>query len=133
MTTKKRFAVVGSRSFCDKDTFNRVMDDIIAKERVPETIVSGGAVGADTMAYEWAQERNIQTLIFKPRYKDYPRNVRHWMPAKDRNTSIVENSDLVIAFWDMVSNGTKDTIEKSVEKCLKVYVYNLIENECHIL
>jgi uncharacterized phage-like protein YoqJ len=51
------------------------------------------------------------------------------MAPKERNTTIVDNSDIVLAFWDMESNGTKDTIDKSVKKGKKVYLYNIKENK----
>lgn len=37
-----------------------------------------------------------------------------------RNTTIIEKADLVIAFWDGVSHGTKDTIDKC--QCMEVTV-----------
>jgi len=133
METNKNFAVVGSRNFIDRDILNKVIVEIISIEGNPKTIVSGGALGADTMAYEWATENNVNTLIFEPKYKDFPKKVRKWMAPKERNTTIVENSDVVIAFWDMKSTGTKDTIDKSVKKGNKVYIYNIVDNNITVI
>jgi hypothetical protein len=133
METNKNIAIVGSRNFLDVDVFVNVLNEIISIEGNPKTIVSGGAVGTDTLAYNWAKENNVDTLIFEPRYKDFPKKVRKWMAPKERNTTIVENSDVVIAFWDMKSTGTKDTIDKSVEKGNKVYIYNTVNNEITVL
>lgn len=129
MKTNKNIAVVGSRNFTDKDIFSRVLAEVISIEGSPKNIVSGGAIGADTLAYEWAIANGVDTLVFEPRYKDFPKKVRRWMAPKERNTTIVENSDIVLAFWDMESTGTKDTIDKSVEKGNKVYLYNIKEDK----
>jgi hypothetical protein len=133
MKTNKNIAVVGSRSFSNVDMFVKAINEIILIEGTPKTIVSGGASGADTLAYNWATENNIGTLIFEPRYSDFPKKTRKWEAPKERNTTIVENSDVVIAFWDMKSTGTKDTIDKSVKKGNKVYIYNIVNNEITVL
>jgi hypothetical protein len=129
MKTNKSIGVVGSRDFVDKTIMNEVLNDVIKIEGTPGKIISGGALGADTLSYEWAVENNIDTLVFEPRYNDFPKNVRRWMAPKERNTTIVENSDIIIAFWNMTSTGTKDTLDKSVERGKKVYLYNTLDNK----
>jgi hypothetical protein len=101
------------------------MSEIIIAEGYPKSIVSGGAKGADSLAYEWAINNGVEVLIFEPKHNDFPKKVRRWMAPKERNTTIVENSDVVLAFWDMKSTGTKDTIDKSVEKGIRVYLYDI--------
>jgi uncharacterized phage-like protein YoqJ len=128
MKTNKNIAVVGTRNFTDKDTFKRIINEVITIEGTPNKIVSGGAIGADTLAFEWAIENNTEILVFKPRYEDFPKEKR-WMAPKERNTTIVDNSDIVLAFWDMESNGTRDTINKSIKKGKKIYLYNIKENK----
>lgn len=124
-----KIAIVGSRNFTDKELFDKVVSDIITREGIPNKVISGGACGADTLAFEWARKNKIEFVVFEPNYKKYPRKERNWMAPKDRNTTIVENSDLVLAFWDMSSTGTKDTIEKSIKNCRKIYIFNLLENK----
>ena len=128
MKTNKNIAVVGTRNFTDKDTFKRIINVVITIEGIPNKIVSGGAIGADTLALEWAIENSTEILVFKPRYEDFPKKKR-WMASKERNTTIVDNSDIVLAFWDMESTGTKDTINKSIKKGKKIYLYNIKENK----
>ena len=128
MKTNKNIAVVGTRNFTDKDTFKRIINEVITIEGTPNKIVSGGAIGADTLAFEWAIENNTEVLVFKPKYEDFPKKKR-WMAPKERNTTIVDNSDIVLAFWDMESNGTRDTINKSIKKGKKIYLYNIKENK----
>jgi uncharacterized phage-like protein YoqJ len=132
MKTNKNIAVVGTRNFTDKNTFKRIINEVITIEGIPNKIVSGGAIGADTLAFEWAIENSTEILVFKPRYEDFPKKKR-WMAPKERNTTIVDNSDIVLAFWDMESTGTKDTINKSIKKGKKIYLYNIKENKVSLI
>ena len=51
------------------------------------------------------------------------------MAPKERNTDIVKNSDILVAFWDMESTGTLDSITKAIDLNKKVYLYNIKENK----
>ena len=128
MTNTKNIAIVGSRSFSNFDLLNEVMFEIIKKEGNFANVVSGGAKGCDTLANEWATSNDVNMIVFLPKYDNFPSN-KKWMAPKERNTLIVENSEIVLAFWDMKSTGTKDTIDKSVERNKKVYLYDITENK----
>lgn len=120
-------ALVGSRNFNDKELFEKVVSEVVLIDGKPNKVISGGAVGADTLAYEWAIENKIEIAIYKPRHEDFPKETRKWMAPKERNTKIVENCDVVLAFWDLSSTGTKDTIEKAINNNRKIYIYNLVD------
>lgn len=95
-----KVAVIGSR--------NLRIDDL-GKYLPPETteIVSGGARGIDTCAREYAAENNIKLTEFLPDYEKYGRGA-----PLVRNDQIIAHSDLVLAFWDGKSRGTKYVIDK---------------------
>lgn len=82
-------------------------------------IVSGGARGVDTIAEQYAKAHGIETLIIRPDYAKYGRSA----PIR-RNDIIVDNADMVLAFWDGSSHGTKYTIDyaKRMGKPVKIYV-----------
>ncbi len=69
-------------------------------------IVSGGARGVDHCAREYALTHGIKFTEFLP---DYPKYGHH-APLL-RNQSIIEYADIVLAFWDGSSHGTKYVIE----------------------
>lgn len=73
-------------------------------------IISGGAKGVDACAREYAISHGIKLTEFLPEYKKYGKSA----PLK-RNISIIESADLVLAFWDGKSNGTRFVIEKCHE------------------
>ncbi len=88
-----RIAVVGSRSI-EKVDLERYITQ--AKE-----IVSGGAVGVDACAAEYAKKMGIKLTEFLPQYERYGRGA----PIV-RNQEIVEYADKVLVFWDGRSKGT---------------------------
>lgn len=101
-----RVGIVGSRIFNDYDKFFIELENII-KDYVVSEIISGGARGADTFAEIYVDNNRINKKVFKP----------DWAIGKHaallRNTTIVENYDIIIAFWDGVSKGTLDSINKA--------------------
>jgi hypothetical protein len=71
------------------------------------------------MAY--AKQNGLKLIVHYPDYKKYGRGG----PLK-RNDLIVKEADLVLAFWDGKSRGTKNTIDKAKKggkKC-RVIVIN---------
>lgn len=97
-----RLAVIGSRTFANM----RLLEAILA-EYVGTAVlfISGGADGADRMGARWARKHGIEPKIFEPDHKRY----RH--PYHHRNRLIAEACDLLVAFWDGRSSGTRYTIE----------------------
>jgi len=99
-------AIIGSRSITNcEEVIEKVLKDIEITE-----IVSGGAIGVDTVAKRYAKKNNIKYKEFLPDYRRY----RNYAPIK-RNDQIVEYSDIVLAIWDGFSKGTKYTIQKALE------------------
>ena len=126
---KYKLGVVGSRSFKEKNAMEEVLNEIIRENGKPEKIVSGAAEGADKIAEYWAEDNNISTIIHEPEYDKYEAYERKYKPQKERNSVIVNDSDMLVAFWDMKSTGTKDTIKKAKKKCIRIYIYNTLENK----
>jgi hypothetical protein len=81
-------------------------------------IVSGGAIGIDTCAREYALAHSIKLTEFLPQYNTYGRSA----PLK-RNITIIEYSDLVLAFWDGKSRGTRFVIDNCKKRGIPVRVF----------
>ena len=94
-----RLAIIGSRTCPPVDIASYL-------PFVPDTIVSGGAKGADTYAKEYALKNGIPIIEFLPDYKKYGRKA-----PLIRNMQIVDNCDFLLAFWNGTSRGTKFTID----------------------
>ncbi len=95
-----KVAVVGSRGLIVER-----LERFLPKETTE--IISGGARGVDTSAREYALANGLKLTEFLPDYSRYGRSA----PLK-RNITIIENADLVIAFWDGNSHGTRFVIEQ---------------------
>ncbi|MBQ9759958.1 MAG: hypothetical protein IJW16_01265 [Clostridia bacterium] len=93
-----KIAVIGSRSIVVTDIGKYIADG--------EEIVSGGAVGVDSCAAEYAKENGIKLTEFLPQYERYGRAA----PIV-RNREIVDYADKVIAFWNGSSKGTLSVIK----------------------
>jgi len=57
-------------------------------------------------------------LEFLPDYKLHGKKA-----PLERNTQIVQYSDILYAFWDGRSKGTKDSIDKAKAMGKKVFIY----------
>ena len=84
-------------------------------------IVSGGAKGIDTCAKAYAHSHQIKLTEFLPECGKYGRVA----PLK-RNISIIEYADLVLAFWDGTSHGTKFVIDNCKRREIPVRVFILV-------
>lgn len=104
-----KIAIVGSRKISDAEAVYKIISESIPPECTE--IVSGGAVGVDRLAERYAEEKGIGIKRFLPDYEKYG----HSAPLR-RNIQIVEYADIVYAFWDMESRGTKHTLNKCMEK-----------------
>jgi len=94
-----KLAIIGSRNCPPIDIEKHIKE-------MPDTIISGGAKGADTLARQFANEHNLELIEFIPDYKKYGKNA-----PLVRNKLIVEACDSLLAFWDGKSKGTKATLD----------------------
>ena len=107
-----KVAVIGSRELKVNN-----LEKYLPKE-VTE-IVSGGARGIYTSAREYALKNNIKLKEFLPEYEKYGRSA----PLK-RNIQIIDYADMVLAFWDGKSKGTKFVIDncKRIGKRVRIFI-----------
>ncbi len=106
-----KVAVVGSRGLSVAD-LGRYLPEGTTE------IVSGGARGVDTSAREYAISHGLRLTEFLPEYDKFGRDA----PLK-RNITIIEYADLVLAFWDGQSHGTKFVIDNCKKRNIPVRIY----------
>lgn len=94
-----KVAVVGSRELYIND-----LERYLPEET--EEIVTGGARGVDRSAEVCAGNNGLKLTVIRPDYDQYGRSA----PIR-RNIQIVDYADMVIAFWDGQSRGTKFVID----------------------
>lgn len=108
-----KIAVIGSRNLI----INNLGDYLPIN--VTE-IISGGAKGIDSCAKKYALEKGIKLTEFYPEYQKYGKGA----PLR-RNLKIIDYADIVLAFWDGKSRGTKFVIEQCRKKGKTVRVFLL--------
>lgn len=113
-----RLGVVGGRDFKNYGLMKEKLDHIHSIMEI-ECIVSGGAIGADSLGEQWADENDIEKDIYLPDWKTHGKAA-----GFIRNEDIVKNSHRVIAFWDGVSKGTKNSIDLCKKLNVKCYIVN---------
>lgn len=106
-------AIIGSRGINNKKYIFSILDTYKIS-----MIISGGANGVDLIAEEYATINNIEKIIYKPNYNKYGKSA----PIR-RNDTIIYNSELIIAFWDGCSKGTKYVINKAIKTKKTIIIY----------
>ncbi len=94
-----KLAVIGSRKLVN----------IVIDQHIPagvNEIVSGGAIGVDFLAAEYAKRKALRLTEFLPQYKRYGRAA----PIV-RNKEIVDYADKILVFWDGISKGACSVIK----------------------
>ena len=119
----KYLLIAGSRTFEDRDLFNRVTEEIIDGDERFTVIVEGGAAGADTMAREYAEAHDMKYVEFKPDWKQYGRAA-----GPKRNDKMIqfikERNGTALYFWDEESKGTKQCIDSAKRKGIEISVWS---------
>ena len=96
-----------------------------------DTVIEGGAKGADTIAMEEAARMNFNISHYPAKWEEYKKKFpiqqygMNWKSAgTDRNTQMLDEGrpDLVIAFHTNIekSKGTKNMIKQAKARNIKV-------------
>lgn len=99
-----KVAIVGSRTYRSRGN----VADFVGSLPDATIIVSGGARGVDTWAVEAAGTRLTEV---------YPAEWEKWGNSAGfrRNQTIVGACDELYAFWDGLSKGTLDSIQRAAK------------------
>lgn len=149
MKSKPQYiGITGHRNYKDRSNIRGWMEGIAKKHGKDTTIITGGAIGADIIAAEEALRSGMRSIIILP--MPYPIFTKRWNQEYknrlnavlssskvkiacpkheynvyaylERNAQIVEDSDVVIAFWSgSTSGGTFRTIQKAINQDTTIY------------
>jgi predicted Rossmann fold nucleotide-binding protein DprA/Smf involved in DNA uptake len=110
-----RIGIVGSRHFPELD---RVAEYV---RSLPPTasLVTGSASGVDATATRAARERALPVRVLGASFEE----AADAGSAMERNRRLVSSCDVLVAFWDGSSQGTRRTVERALDAGREVHVF----------
>lgn len=114
----KRVIVAGGRDFGDEARIKRVLDALLDPSELDYVIVSGCAKGADTLGIEYAERRGYSVEEFPADWEQHGKAA-----GPIRNQEMSQVADILVAFWDGKSRGTKDMIERMARAKKEIHLY----------
>lgn len=112
--------IAGTRDFNDYAFLKKNVDYFlqgINPNNEEIEIVSGNARGADKLGERYAKEHNLPVKLFPANWDKYGKQAGYL-----RNQEMANYSDVLIAFWDEKSKGTKHMIDIAKKQGLTVIV-----------
>ena len=111
-----KVVVAGSRTYRNK---RRVFDELDQWMRAGkiEEVISGCAAGPDSDAIEWAEQNGVPVDKHPAEWDTYGKSA-----GFIRNAEMAAIGDILLAFWDGQSKGTKHMIDCMQRKKKQVYI-----------
>lgn len=103
--SKRRIAIVGSRNYTK---LSHVREFVASLNAEANEIVTGGARGVDAEVEAAAAVATIPVVVFPADWAAFGKAA-----GPIRNQQIVDHCDVVVAFWDGKSPGTRDCIKRA--------------------
>ena len=110
-----RVAIVGSRHFPDLERVEAFVDALPDGTR----LVTGSASGVDAAATRVARRRGLAVQVIAAGFEE----ARDPGVAAARNQRLVDQCDLLVAFWDGASRGTRATVDRALDSGREVQVF----------
>jgi hypothetical protein len=111
--------VCGTRTWPDADAICRVLSNLLEFNDFPITgVITGGARGADAVAAYWAIQQEVELHV---EHADWSRGPQ---AGPERNNRMLDMApDMVVAFWQGQSPGTKHTVREAMRREIPTIVY----------
>jgi len=109
--------IAGSRDFNDYEVLKQVCDTVLKDIKNIE-IVSGTARGADSLGEQYSKEKGYKLKQFPADWNTHKKAAGYI-----RNKQMAEYANMLIAFWDNSSKGTKHMIDLAKGNNLTVFIH----------
>ncbi len=115
-----KLIIAGGREFTHfKGAFAHYL--VINNQGIITEIVSGGARGADKVGELIAEAEGLTIKLFEADWDTHGKSAGYI-----RNSEMADYGDMLLAFWDGKSKGTKHMIDLATKKGLEVKVVRYI-------
>ena len=119
---KTKVIIAGSRDFYDYDLLAEECN-IILEGKDDIEVVSGRAIGADMLGEMYAKDKKYPVKLFPADWNTHGKGA-----GFIRNGEMAKYANMLIAFWDGESKGTKHMVETAQKKGMEVYVIDIYKN-----
>ena len=110
-----RVGIVGSRHFSEPDRVTEYVNGLPARA----SIITGSASGVDAAATKAARARGLGVQVMPASFDEMSDASR----SAARNQRLVDACDVLVAFWDGTSKGTRTTVERALDSGKEVHVF----------
>ena len=110
-----RVAIVGSRRFSDPDRVAEYVKSLPPRA----SVITGSASGVDAAATKAARAKGIAVQVMPASFDE----LADASKSAARNQRLVDACDVLVAFWDGASKGTRATVERALDSGKEVHVF----------
>jgi predicted Rossmann fold nucleotide-binding protein DprA/Smf involved in DNA uptake len=110
-----RVAIVGSRRFSEPSRVNDYVNSLPPRA----SIITGSASGVDAAATKAARAKGIAVQVMPASFDELADAGK----SAARNQRLVDACDVLVAFWDGSSKGTRATVERALDAGKEVHVF----------
>ena len=110
-----RVAIVGSRRFPEPERVIEYIRSLPARA----SIITGSASGVDAAATRAARDKGIPIQVIPASFDELADTSK----SAARNQRLVDACDVLVAFWDGASKGTRTTVERALDTGKEVHVF----------
>lgn len=110
-----RVAIVGSRHFAEPERVVEYVNGLPPRA----SVVTGSASGVDAAAVKAARARGLAVQVLPASFEEVNDPAR----SDVRNQKLVDACDVLVAFWDGSSKGTRATVERAMDSGKEVHVF----------
>jgi predicted Rossmann fold nucleotide-binding protein DprA/Smf involved in DNA uptake len=110
-----RVGIVGSRHYREPARVAEYVQSLPARA----SIITGSASGVDAAATKAAREKGIPVQVIPASFEE----MADASKARARNQRLVDACDVLVAFWDGSSKGTRETVERALDSGKEVHVF----------
>lgn len=110
-----KVAIVGSRHFSDPARVTEYVKSLSPRA----SIITGSASGVDAAATKAAREKGIPVQVMPASFDE----MADASKAAARNQRLIDACEVLVAFWDGSSKGTRSTVERALDSGKEVHVF----------
>lgn len=95
------------------------MTDYVNSLPARASIITGSASGVDAAATKAAREKGVPVQVIPASFDELADTAK----SAVRNQRLVDACDVLVAFWDGSSKGTRTTVERALDSGKEVHVF----------